>query len=455
MNRSLWVGAIWLYSGQRLRWLASAAQPGAGGLSTPTVFFPGKPIDLFEYGNSYTAFGFQSTSPVSTCVNGLSPMLEAMSLGQMRVKNPATYMVGTSGVTSTYLATNFASSVTPNFGNFDWLVMWGTCINDLLGGVSAATGLANIQAMYAACRAAGKTLLLGTPYATRTGTYAVTSTQGEQIATTCRTVAEWARDVPGVIYFDFWNDLVDPTQNLAAAYSNIQMADGLHLAVLGVLTVAKRCLATCQGFLTTPTITQGQLDVYDASNNPGGNIFSTVGTGAIALAGTSGTINTGCSGTLPTGWSVTRAAGSDTIVCSTVTGVGAYGSVGTNQFTVGVTSAASQDQVAVASFPSVPAGIVGLPCEVTMQVNVPSPTTGFSDVALQMLPNYAAGSQWGLRRDTLSSGYWRPGNYLMRTPPFVIPTGTTTMQLQIYIYFQPGASLALTFSKPEFRLVNQ
>ena len=426
----------------------------------PLTYTTGRGIRLAEYGNSFTSRGFSpGPNPVQIAVNGLGPMLEAISQGAFRLPSASTNMLGFSGQTSTYLANNYTTNIPPIYNNFDWLLMWGSAVNDTA--LTPAQSLANIQAIQAQLAANGKVLLLGTPYFTRSGAnYTPTATQTETIAQTNRIIAAWARKTPGVVYFDFWNDVVLQSQVGAVARPGMQDTDGLHPTALAVQVIAKRALAVCAPFIGSPLPFMGQMDVYDPTNNLGGNVFSTLSGGAAnnLCQGTTGTIGTGCSGTLPTNWSISRGSGTDTIVCNTIANNSGYGSIGGNSFSIGVNNAAAACSFNAAIYPNLPAGLVGQMVESLLLVNVlAGPANGmFTNFQWGFFPNYGntGSASWGLEADLVGALAWISGeSLLIRTPPVLASAAANSpFQFQLNGSFVAGASGSFTFSQPVFRL---
>lgn len=241
----------------------------------PMVFPSNRCTNLFEYGNSATTHAYMTGNGTSSPTynstrSGLSVMLEAMSQGSLRIAQPLTQISGWTGQTTAYLLANFNTNVAPYFSTFDWLLMWACANNDYaVSGLTPAQSLANIQAIQAQCAAAGKLFLLGTPFLPRTGGNAYTTQSGEYAAWGNDIIGTWARRTPGVIYFDFWDDIVDPTSTTGTPGTNMWDTDGLHPASLAVATVAKRCLATLGSLVPpAPNITNGPLDFYDPAKLP-------------------------------------------------------------------------------------------------------------------------------------------------------------------------------------------
>jgi hypothetical protein len=430
------------------------------------VFPSSRPTNLFEYGKSATTHAYMTGNGTSSPTynstrSGLSVMLEAMSQGALRISQPLTQVSGWTGQTTAYLLANFNANVAPYFSTFDWLLMWASANNDYaVSSLTPAQSLANIKAIQALCAAAGKVLLLGTPFIPRTGGNAYTTQSGEYAAWGNDIIGTWARKTPGVIYFDFWDDIADPTSTTGIPGTNMGDTDGLHPASLAVITIAKRCLATLGSLVPpAPIITNGTLDFYDATNNPGGNLLSQLGTGATQFQGTAGGIGTGTTGALPSYWAAARSAGSDTLTLAKIpaTAGQGYGALGGDQFTASATPTGA-DTWAVQSIPSCPAALVGQQVEALVTMTLGANVAALSNIWLSIFPNYglSGAALWGEQVDSLAQTYWLPNTtYLMRTPPAVVPTGTTLFQMAITINTVAGAAFTATFGRPILRQVLQ
>jgi hypothetical protein len=481
-------------------------------------------------------------------------MIEALSLGQFRLKNPATMAVGTGGVTSTFLLNNIDTIVGPAAAAapgsalyFQVLVMWGVCVNDFANNVSATTSLANLKSMFAWCKARGKILMLGSPYAPRSQASGPTTTaQAQTAAIVNNMTCAWARGQPGIIYVDFWNDVVDTTRTNGAAASTIIEDDGLHLASLGVEIVAQRALAQAGSqFAVGPVGILPQWDIFDPIYNPGGNLLSLVaapqaissgiynngtgvvtltllgiasnmqagsiinvfnlaGTGAVAslngtfiatsvsgtavtynaganlgastitsgnivppaaanmFQGTGGTINAGCAGQMPNGYAIARNSGTDTIVVTKVAATNKFGATGSDSVAIGTSTAGATCQSAFqGSTGTLSAAaqslLIGSQIEFLILFSTPATVSGISDIYVTMQSNFSGyGPVWGVRVDSLAQANWLANTtYLIRTPPWTVPVGTTSLNFQINNTFLTGNNASVSYARPCMRMLLQ
>ena len=113
-------------------------------------------------------------------------------------------------------------------------------------------------------------------------------------------IRRFAQETAGVVLVDPYSDLVDPasaTADWLAGYSS----DGTHWNNAGGFVAGRVFARALAPFVKeVPSTVIGQTDVYDATNNPAGNLLPVA---AFTAQGTGGSIGgTGVSGTTPTGW---------------------------------------------------------------------------------------------------------------------------------------------------------
>lgn len=120
-------------------------------------------------------------------------------------------------------------------------------------------------------------------------------------------IRRFAQETPGVVLVDPFSDLVDPSSASGDWLTNYS-TDGTHWGAAGAFVAGRVFARAVSPFVKeAPASVLSQLDAYDATNNPGGNLLPVA---AFTMQGTGGTIGgTGVSGNLPTGWTQDLEAG--------------------------------------------------------------------------------------------------------------------------------------------------
>ncbi len=197
--------------------------------------------------------------------------------------------------------------------------------NDLLAGISAATSIANATAILALVSAAG-IVPVYTPILPRD-----TNGSGGSLTTAQRQYFQYINNqMRQLCNSHSFYRVADPTLNIAdhtltngspigasTAAATAYTHDGLHPSVRAAFFWGQ-AIADCLQY-DLRGISQSlwsQIDTYDATNNPSGNLIPTG-----FMTGTSGTKGTGASGNVADNWTVQRAAG------TTGTVVGSKGTV--------------------------------------------------------------------------------------------------------------------------------
>lgn len=199
-----------------------------------------------------------------------------------------------------------------------WSVLAGTNDLTLLAGDSAATICGRIRQIVEAGLTTGRNVALWT---IPPRSQAAWNSLNASIAAAGSTIAaqrakhmavnawirRYAQETAGVVLIDPYNDLVDPASAEGDWRSGCSL-DGTHWSNMGAFIggwAFARAMATHVKPISGASI--GQPDVYDATNNPGGNLLPVA---AFTMQGTGGAIGgTGVSGTVPTGWTQDLEAG--------------------------------------------------------------------------------------------------------------------------------------------------
>lgn len=168
--------------------------------------------------------------------------------------------------------------------------------NDRMNAVTLATSIAKMTAAIDALTAAGKIVVLCSPTPTGSASYASRRLSGAQLAfhlgwcDWCTRIApmRW----PGQLYaVDFWGDLADLSPAaMAGDVVSAKTQDGVHPSSWGAFLMARRVLALLDG-LGIPAGASSphrRGEVFDAANNPRGNLLGAAGWLADAGAAWSG-----------------------------------------------------------------------------------------------------------------------------------------------------------------------
>ena len=164
---------------------------------------------------------------------------------------------------------------------------------------------------------AGATVVYTTIYP-RSGGYAWSTTQAKQVADLNAFAKQFATEnsAAGFYVVDLDNVMANPASTSFTATSNY-LQDGVNPSAQGGSAIAA-ALAQVVGPLlpgwTRPTVNAS--DVYDATNNPRGNLLTNGG----FQTTTGGTLHGGATGTVPSGWGVYAGnAGGMSVAASTET----------------------------------------------------------------------------------------------------------------------------------------
>ncbi|NTJ51381.1 hypothetical protein G6K93_30620 [Agrobacterium rhizogenes] len=101
---------------------------------------------------------------------------------------------------------------------------------------------------------------------------------------------EYCRSKPGIVFCDYIGTWADQTSSISAPLPGRTRPDNVHPAAIGAYHIG-RALADIisQIFPPSPTVMLPAADIYDAANNPTGNILYTGSSNLGILAGTGGT----------------------------------------------------------------------------------------------------------------------------------------------------------------------
>lgn len=303
--------------------------------------------------------------------------------------------------------------------------------------VTIYTALRNAGAVVVACSIPPRNVAAG-----------LTATQLRTQAAVNLWIANYCAATPGMLFADTASALTDSTTGQAA--TGMISSDNLHPSPLGaytmgqvVSTVVNSLLPARGGSFINP------LDVWNATENPGGNLIS-VG----LMAGTGGTLTgTGTSGQVATGWSgVIQTPGTVTAAFSKEADA-----TGTNLerqvVTLGGTgNAGSQPGGGTRVSVGLPVFVSNIAAGDTVFLEAEVEWSGASGV-VGFHPNLGFGAPVGINVSdnflyTALDGDLPPtsgGRLNLRTPNFVVPANFVAPSLLIGIYPKASGSIAGTF----------
>jgi len=251
----------------------------------------------------------------TTWMSQLGYFTYARQLLNQRFYYDYNYNFGVFGDTTTQMLARIDSVIA--VGPSVCVVLGG--INDLIGGETAATVMANLTTIWARLNSAGIKVIAGTIFPASIATLSATE------AKRLMQVNQWMRatvpTLPNVYLWDSFFTLSDLTSSAAGIATNCYASDLLHIGRKGSYLVGVDLAAViekaCPG-VSGPTVgaqygSFGLSDAYDATDNPYGNLL-----GNNTLVGTAGSKSgANVSGNVATGYTVYQALGSViTAVCS-------------------------------------------------------------------------------------------------------------------------------------------
>ena len=187
--------------------------------------------------------------------------------------------------------------------------------NDIAGGASVASYLANVQAVCERLFAQGVQMVVWCTILPRNTD---TVSQMRKKAAAAAGMRAYAAIKGGrVAIFDMASIVTNPANGQWRAGMS---GDGIHYTAAGG-TAAGYALADYLATLNAASVLlpASYQDTYDAADNPAGNCLGVATAGMQVMAGSGGTAGTGASGSIATGWNVQRTSGASmTAVCSKV-----------------------------------------------------------------------------------------------------------------------------------------
>jgi len=351
---------------------------------------------------------------------------------------------GVSGNTTTQMVARFSADIAANYDSFDLCCIEGG-VNDFDNSISAATTLANLQSMATALLQNGKWVLLFTlPPNSAGGANANRTARYLQVNALLR---NWVKTVSSkcpLFLVDTWRDEVDPASATGAPATG-NTVDGIHLSGGGSSLWSRRMDATFGSWLSPLDFgLSSQVESYDASLNPLGNLLPNSG-----FATTSGGGASGVGGTIVGSWTAERDGGSFTnveVVGSVVTTSAGFGAAGGNKqrFTISIAGKTSNELLnfwAQASAVT-PGNSYVLNAKVDVS-NVSNLYKVLADLYFDGPSPRDAVDGWNATgsSDLLATD---ARTITLRTPPFTAPAGCTGMYAYFTIVLDGTVSASVT-----------
>lgn len=219
-----------------------------------------------------------------------------------RTISPPSLNFGHSGDTTADVLARIALPVAADCGSY--LVAVG--VNDL-GGVTTATMQSNYSAIWAALLATGRPVIQST-ILPRTLSTPANDAAREQLWAINRWLLSRDGAIPGLIIVDPAPYFGDAASALATPFTGATSDydasyDGLHPKGIGMYYVGRayaEVFARWYGASKVPA--SGISDLYDATNNPGGNLLPN---GVMDFTAGTGAVGGRVTGTAPDGWTAT------------------------------------------------------------------------------------------------------------------------------------------------------
>jgi YD repeat-containing protein len=259
-------------------------------------------------------------------------------------------------------------------------------------------------------------------------------------------IFDYCKTATGLIPFDLNALVSDPTNGL---YLSGYSYDSVHPSNIGAQTIG---YALAQVMLSlSPTQSgvhlPGYFDTFDATYNPYGNMLPTAG--MATFEGTGGTAGTGASGTVPTGYTMSRDSGA--AMTGTGSKVARTDSIPGNWYQVQLAGAVANENIALRT-PGITSAVAGETVEALLEVNVPSSSLLYA-INVTLVPggvtgrsasSFAASSM--VHKDSM-------GKLWLRTAPYTIPAGATSVAPYINMSTQNGGSATIQLGRLVYRKV--
>lgn len=252
-------------------------------------------------------------------------------------------------------------------------------------------------------------------------------------------LANLCRLTPGTYYFDANPILIDfATGNAQAGY----LQDGINPTQVGTILIGQALASVINGLVPSNQDHFTLLgDLYDAVNNPAGNLL-----GHGLLDGSGGETGNGATGTVPTGWGASRVANSGTVtLVLSAAADSSYVNLNKCRLTFGGVADGNGGQIIQQKTLSPPTAgqYVWGACDVVPNLTTANMGTIYLKVAfLNSGYGYIAASQDGYDNSygDLPAGFATP--FSLRTEPLLVPASATYLQYEFHA--TPDTSGSLT-----------
>jgi len=269
--------------------------------------------------------------------------------------------------------------------------------NDITAGVAEATIVANDQAIIQAEIACGMIPVWVGTLPRNNGTGGWTQTMDKQRIRINRAVAQYIRTqvppglggAPGAYYVDvdhYWTDPTSSLGNPLAAMTN----DGLHPNPQGAFFVALAIWEQLRNRVAPGRYQPASIDdVYDATNNPAGNLLLSA---SGQMSGTGGVANSNCIGTVASGWTLGGPASGSGVGCAgSIESARSDGLPGIRQIVTIADTSGNQDSYTFANYNNYADAAPGDRVYMTAEIDI-SNAAGVMYVGCNLFENDSSGT---------------------------------------------------------------
>ncbi len=316
--------------------------------------------------------------------------------------------------------------------------------NDVASGTNAATIINNILEFVLSRIAIG---VARVGICTIPPRDSATATQKKVRAQVNRWINDFAGVTPSVACLDVSAAVEDPSSgNWLSTYSS----DGTHPSNIGAWAMGKVVATWLLTLSSTTPRWPNHGDIYDATYNPYGALFTTAG--YTSFEGTGGTAGTGASGTVPTAFNLQRYVGSG--ITAVGSKVARTDNVGGYWYQIELANASGDDAMRLysqANNKSISTfGLsVGDEIEAWLEVNIPTSSgLKFADIFLSWTG--CSGRYIRAFNDAYHSNaalYDNPGKFWLRTPRATIPVGATAFGITFIFGTASGGSATVQLGR--------
>lgn len=275
-----------------------------------------RPNSVLLVGDSITSNNITTTA-ASSYYNNIGCFTWANAYMNQRLDITAN--VGVGGMSAgTYQANSLRTNITGYLSTYD--TAYVACLigtNDITSDRTAAQLIADLDYIFKVCVDAGRVVLTSTILPRLSGGSGLTAAQRNVLMAVNAWIRERNMRTDGVLVSDPFRYAADPASATSDPFANETYDSstvGLHPAPAMAMRVGKIWAADWGTYIPlTRRLVGGAGDLYDATNNPYGNL-ATNGT-LQTIGATSGT---GFAGNNPTGYTIQRVAGAGTWTGSAV-----------------------------------------------------------------------------------------------------------------------------------------